>query len=236
MMTESRYNTLRSRVLKLFNILNNRQYEVWVTPTTMMDLDQLRGRYERREEGFANDTTFYSDHQVRRMKIPNIIDLLPNCTSANDLGFRNANDAVVEIYESIQEYISLWCELRSNAPEFPTPSNEELRYLETLAYYLFPMYKKIKPFKMTADINRQLAQDEALNRKGLLGMGMLFGYNKQMDDISFISHLDAAEAQDFMSAEQFVPERQILPVMSSNESLGMLELNTQDNTEWLFRG
>lgn len=236
MMTESRYNALRLRVFHLFNILNNRQYELWITPATMMTTEQLRDRYERREEGFANDTTYYSDHQARRMKIPQIISMLPNCTSSNDLGFRNANDAVVEIYESIQEYISLWCELRVNAPEFPTPPDEELRYLESLAYYIFPMYKKIKPFKMNDEIRRQLIQDQALNRKGLTGLGMLFGYSAKVEEISFISHLDSLSTNNLMSVESFMDDRQVASTIRASDSLGMIETVNHDDSDWLFRG
>jgi hypothetical protein len=236
MMTESRYNALRLRVFKLFNILNNRQYEVWVTPATLMTLEQMRDREQYRQEGFANDNTYYSEFQVRRMKVPQIIDLLPNVTGPNDLGFRDANDTVVEIYESIQEYISLWCEMMTNAPEFPTPPTTELRYLETLAYHLFPMYKKIKPFKMTHDINKQMREDEALNRKGLMGLGMLFSYNKKLDDISFVSHLDALQNTDFATSENFMLDRPAVPTAALADSLAKLETHGNDTTEWLFRG
>ena len=236
MMTESRYNTLRLRVFELHNILANKTYEVWVTPTTLMDLDQVRGRYEQHQEGFANDRNYYSEFQVRRMKVPHIIDVLPNVTGPSDLGFRNANDAVTEIYESIQEYIALWCEVMTNAPEFTSPPITELRYLETLAYYLFPLYKKIKPFKMTHDINRQIEQDAALNKKGLMGLGMLFSYNKQQEDISFISHLDALSNNDFATADTMITDRVTAPSMAMVESLAQLESTGTESADWLFRG
>lgn len=236
MMTNSRYHAIRERVFYLFNILNNRLYEVWVTPTTLMSIEQVRERGQYRQEGFANDNNYYAEFQVRRMEVPKLIDLLPNVTSETDIGFRNANDAVVEIYEAIQEYISLWCELMTNAPEFPTPPRTELRYLETFAYYLFPTYKKIKPFKMTNDINRQLEQDIALNKKGLMGLGMLFSYNKKVDDISFVSHLDALDSTDFVTEDQMLPMRASSPSSAMVDSLAALETGNNDNTEWLFRG
>lgn len=235
-LSHSRYNYVRERIFKLFNVLNNRLYPVWIAPKTTMSIDDLRNRYERREEGFANDATFYDDHQKRKMSIPALIDILPNVTSPGDIGFDNANKNVVEIYESIQEYIALWCEIHNNAPEFSTPPITELRYLETLAYFLFPGYKKIKPFVLENDIEKQIAQDRAVNKVGLMGLGMLFSYSKQKQDISFISHLDALQKTEYVSADEYMHQPVVPNSALVMDSLSRIESSDNTVTDWLFRG
>lgn len=236
-MTQSRYMHIRERVFFLYNILNNRMYGVWVAPKTLMSIEEIRDRSTTVNEGSIPDSNYFNEYQIRKLTIPTIIDLLPNVMGPNDLGFDNAGVVVTEIYESIQEYISLWCEIMTNAPEFKTPSTTELRYLETLAYHIFPLYKKIKPYKVDADIERQMREDKALNRRGLLGLGVLFGYNKKMGEISFVSHLDALSSQgEYLSAEQYGQDAPNVPTHGLMDSLAQLENSTPETSEWLFRG
>lgn len=237
MISHSRYNYVRERIFELFNVINNRAFPLWVAPKSLMDIDQLRGRYEAKQEGYANDAGYYDNHQVRKMTCPQIIDLLPNLTSPDDLGFNNANEVVPEIYESIQEYLMLWCEITTNAPEFSTPPMQELRWLESLAWYLFPMYKRIKPFVLDDDIDKQIKTERALNRVGLAGLSMLFSLSKQKGEISFVSHLDGLQdSSDFISVDTFLGEQR--PTMTPSvvvDSLSQLEA-PPEHSEWIFKG
>lgn len=238
MMSHSRYNQIRDRIFFLFNIINNRAFPAWIAPKSLMDIDQLRERYESRQEGYANDAGYFDNHQVRKMTCPQMIDILPNLTGPDDLGFNNANKVIPEIYESLQEYIMLWCEIMNHAPEFSTPPIKELRWLESLAWYLFPMYQRIKPFVVDYDIEKQMITDRALNKVGLTGLAMLFDYNKQKGEISFVSHLDALQEQDFVTSDALLagPDRPAQTSSAIMDSLTHLESNTTETSEWLFRG
>ena len=237
MISHSRYNYARERIFELFNIINNRAFPLWIAPKTLMDIDQLRDRYEGKQEGYANDAGYYDNHQIRKMTCPQIIDILPNLTSADDLGFNNANEVVPEIYESIQEYLTLWCEIITHAPEFKSPPMQELRWLESLAWYLFPMYKRIKPFVLDDDVEKQMNTEKALNKVGLAGLAMLFNYSKQKGEISFVSHLDGLQdSSDFVSVDSFLADQR--PTMTPSavvDSLSQLETSSE-SSEWLFRG
>lgn len=238
MISHSRYNQIRERIFFLYNIINNRAFPTWIAPKTLMDIDQLRGRYESKQDGYANDAGYYDNHQNRKMTCPQIIDILPNLTTADDLGFSNANVVVPQIYESIQEYIALWCEITNNAPEFKTPPMYELRWLETLAWHLFPMYKRIKPFIIDNDIEKQMLTDKALNRRGLVGLSMLFDYTKKKGEISFVSHLDGLQDRDFVTSDSFLAgaDRPIMPSSAVVDSLSKLESNDSLTADWIFRG
>jgi hypothetical protein len=237
-MSHSRYNQIRERIFFLFNIINNRAFPVFIAPKSLMSIEELRGRYEVKQEGYANDGGYYDNPQSRNMTCPQLIDILPNLTTPDELGFGNANVTVVQMYESLQEYIGLWCEIANNAPEFKTPPMKELRWLETLAWTLFPTYKRVKHFVIDYDIEKQLASDRALNKMGLMGLSMLFDYSKKKGDISFISHLDglSGNSDDIISAENFMSDRPMVSNIAVQDSLSQLESNDTTASEWLFRG
>ncbi|MNM24603.1 hypothetical protein D3C81_350360 [compost metagenome] len=235
----SRYNYIRERLITLFNVINNRTFPVYITPLMMMSLDEMRDRPEYHQDGFVNDNEFYSTHQVRKLKCPAIIDILPNLSSEKDLSFQNANEVIPQIYESIQEYISLWCELRVNAPEFTTPSTEELRKLELLAYSLFGRYKKIKPYldKMK---HKQVAADNAdAEKRNILSLMALFGMKAigtNNDELSFVSHLDELEGGD-VTALSF-ENQPMITAKAVADSLTNIETpqTIQDLGDWIFKG
>lgn len=246
-LTYHRYNTIRERLLALFNVLNHRVYPVWIAPKTLMTTDELRGRYESKQEGFANDTRYYEEHQLRQIKIPQLLDIMENITGPQDIGFNNANKTVVEIYESIQEYIGLWCEVLRHAPEFGAPPRTELRALESLAYIIFPIYKSLKVFSVNQANREQFKYDQALNNQGLAGLGALFSMNrigtKSNEEISFSSHLDALEeinnmpmlGDDAISHNAlFFPPAELTKLAS--DSISSMEDTSPMPNDWIFRG
>lgn len=199
MIGSDRYQVVRSRIIELFNILNNRSYGVWITPESMMTLDQVRERVNYTSDELIGDRDYYSTHQLRKMRITQIVDYLPTLRSFMDLGFQDPNKAIVEIYESTQEYISLWCEVMREAPGLRSPPMDELRTLEGLAMFVFPHYKKIKPYRKSLEA-RRFREDGELEDQGLLGFAALFsfysiGTTKGTDELSFISHLDSYESR-----------------------------------------
>lgn len=234
----SRYNYIRARLLTLFNVINNRIFPVYVTPLMMMSLDEMRDRPEYHQEGFVNDSDYYSTHQIRKLKVPAIIDILPNLASEKDLSFQNANQVIPEIYESIQEYIALWCEIRKNAPEFTTPSTEELRKLELLAYSLFSRYKKIKPY-LDKQKHRQVVADNAdAEKRNILSLMALFGMKAigtGKDDLSFVSHLDELEGNDTSSTVESFDNHPFVVAKAVADSLSTVE-TAKDLGDWIFKG
>lgn len=246
-MLDARYEVVRARLIELYNILSFQTYPVWIAPETLMTTEQLRGRYEQRNEGFANDVNYFTEPQLRELRIPKLMGMLENIDSHEKLGFSNANRVVVEIYESIQEYLSLWCEIiRTNCWRYPPM--EELRKLENIAYLIYPKYKVIKPFKVNQEIREKYRDDAMHNAQGLMGMGALFmmhrmGTGKGEEDYSFVSHLD-----DLNSAPEFLPSTNYqqnqapgwfnhAPASTSPMGDSLLSPEVKGgNPDWLFDG
>lgn len=212
LMPLERYGEVRARLIELHDTCFLKLFDVWIAPEKLLSLDQIRSRPLYHKEGYANDEDYYTTRQKRRYKIPQIFDLLTNIESVHDFGFDKPTKTIVEVYDTIQEYIGLWCEIARNAPECKRPEFSELRKLENLAFILFTEYKRIKPFK-TREINsKRLEQETELNGKGLAGFAALFlgdsAINRhRIGDLSFFSHLDAFEpASGVMGAPMYTPQ------------------------------
>jgi len=239
-----RYGAVRARLIELHSILNHRVYGVWVAPKSLMSMDDLRERYHNNQPGFANDHGYYEEPQLRQMKVPQILGFLGNLLGPQDLGFQKANDAVPSIYESIQEYLALWCEMIRTVPEFKAPPREELRQLEGLAYMLFPAYSKIKPFTVNQAIRDAGKDNKAQEGMGLASLGMLFTMTPMLNkgtgqDISFVSHLDELEGHEnhqYQIDHQAPAPGNFFPTLKvSSDSLSNLE-PVGDTNDWIFRG
>lgn len=244
-----RYISIRERLIALFNVLNNRHFSIWIAPKSMMSMEEIRNREEYSAADTIQDKHYFDEPQLRSMKVSQILSYLDNFTSNQEIGFKNPNSTVVEIYESIQEYLSLWCELMLHAPEHQSPPMKELRQLEKLAYIIFPMYKAIKPFvtnKVIRDIGKD---DQSLNKQGLMGLGALFTMNNASTlknrDFSWVSHLDEYEGRQVggnftdiatLSALYFPPANvSSEPTMIKEaDSIGTVE-QTGDLANWLFK-
>lgn len=242
MMSHSRYTQVRERILELYQIIAFRAYPVWIAPRSMMSLDDLRNRHEYTQDGFANDSDFYNTQQLRSMKIPQIVDLLEHITSPNELGFNNANKVVVEIYESIQEYIRLWCEIMMSNLGFSSPPRKELRALESLAYLIFPTYKAVKHFTVNQRKREQFRNDSALEKRGLAGFAVLFAMNSlgvkdNPDEYSFVSYLDNMDSTiteyTMVSSPSTGPS--FLGGVSLADSIAKISNDDSENT-WVFKG
>lgn len=236
--TYSRYEAIRQRIFKLYNILQNRVYKVGVTPAMTMDMDELRDRELITRDDVLGDHLFFEEYQFRDMTIPNIMDILQYLQSNEEIPFQDANTAVIEIYESIQEYIQLFVEIAMSAPEFRTPPLDELRRLESVAYLIFPTYRKVKKYHAIKDMYRSKKEvnDMATSFNALAGLfGITSGeQGPGKDNIVFISHLDHWLGN---SAPHYVDVKAIQQLQSPQTMTDSLFSSTEAPTqfpEWTF--
>lgn len=259
MLTFARYDFIRNRLIYLYNLVQHRGYRVHIAPEKMMSLEEVRARPTYTQEGFANDTNFYSEMSMRVMRIPMIIQYMENFTSADDIHFERYNKSIVEIYEGLTEYVALWCEIIKHAPDFKAPTFTELRELESLAYLLFNKYKRIKPFVKRESERKQYENDVQLEGQGLAGFRALFGLasmtsgitNGTKDGISFYSPIDelmgttshpsydthTGPAAPLWNPAPFNPEQAVAhqqPVVPF-DSLFATQPQMQMNPDWIFK-
>lgn len=190
-----RYNAIREELITLHNILNNRLYPVRLTPSMMMTVEELRNRETLMNDGMISAGDHYEDYMEVQMECHRIIGILPNLVRERDLGFARPNDHIVEIFESAQQYLRLWVELASNTGEFRIPPLDELRDIESLAYTLYPEYKKIKQYFQLKGFYDRKEDKNREAQDGFLSLAALFGIQSGVDghrdnSVDFISHLE----------------------------------------------
>lgn len=219
-----RYKEIRTRLIYLHRIIAYRLYTVYVTPAMRMTVEQIRDRTEYTQEGFVGDHNYYNEYQPIQLDMASIIDILPNLVNERDLGFLDAHKSVVNIYETIQEYLQLWVELRSKAPEFRIPTINELRNLECLSYSIFPTYKKIKGYlNNSLYINKPPSTEEEAANYAMMTLESLFGMSaigRTKDNrIDFVSHLNHIDGGDELSNAPDVLSRLAISDSISNEDV-----------------
>lgn len=229
-----RYTVIRNRLIELFNILEYRVYPFWIAPEFLMTTDQLRDRFQYVRADQASDPDHHSQPELRQMEVVRLFKYLENFRDHTNLGYGRPNVTVVEIYESIQEYLSLWCELiRANVWQHPPLS--QLRNLESIAYLAFPHYKQIKPFKRDQELSERYKQDSLLNAGGLAGFAALFGMyrigNTREDEISFVSHLDSLNTTNDVMPASSGPS--FISQLTPLDSLSRIEPSGGD-PNWVF--
>lgn len=194
MLDLKRYNFIREEIFRLYNILNNRLYPVRVTPVMMMTVEELRNRETFTRDDAIGDPYVYEDYQEIQMECHRIVKILPNLVKERDLGFAKPNDHIVEIFESAQSYLRLWVELVTNATEFRPPPLDELRDIESLAYCLYPEYKKIKQYLLVRDSYLSKEEQAKEVEDGFMSLAALFGMTPhdmaKKDNLDFISYLE----------------------------------------------
>lgn len=192
----ARYDVIRETLIDLYNTINNRLYPIWIKPSSMMSLDELRERPHQTSLDCIPDENFYERAQRREYRLPDIVKMLPNMMDpAQEIAFDQSNTYIPMIYEAIQEYLYLWVELINELPDLVYPNINELRSIEDIARLIFPTYAQIKPYlDYKKDLEESVIRKE-LAQSGLLGLVGIMTKNKMgsvsnADELSFISHLD----------------------------------------------
>ncbi|EJI5696367.1 hypothetical protein NFI00_000070 [Salmonella enterica] len=191
----ARYNHIRERLIALHDMIQYRQFSVWVAPVMFMDLEELRSRPMYTRDDSVADTQFYETQQLRSMTVTQLLEILPNMVNDTDIGYRDPNDVIPVLYEGLQEYIMLWCEIIKDVPELPHPTLEELKQLEDYAFTLFDMYRRIKPYLEDRERQNQNSVNAKLANMGLASFMGLFkqeriGAKASPEGLSFVSYLD----------------------------------------------
>lgn len=177
------YQQIRKELIEQHAILTTREYRVSFPRQYLMSIDELEGK----EKVYMTTVTDHSAHlrpTLMTVTIERVIDILKRLPDPRILAYKNGKDAI-EIYETVQGYLSNWVEIILHAPEFSHPTIQELYDLEKVAIWAFPQFqheKRMKQFRDERDFSKQTFAHPLLQLTGILA---------QQDDISsFVSHLD----------------------------------------------
>lgn len=192
MISVERYHSIRERLITLHSIITKRTYPVWVFPSHQMTLDQIRNRETYQSDNTIADSDYYNRPVSRQLKIPAIIELLKNVTDEQPLKLNQPNKNVIQVFEVIQEYNSLWYELYLTNSNYGSINPAEIEYLERLSFYLYEDYRKIRMY-----LDNQKHRDAAATNptaasdlSGLMGLLSIDGRGNKKQAPAFISYYD----------------------------------------------
>lgn len=170
MITPERHKSIRKRLSVLWVILTKRLYPVWVLPTHTMSTDEIRDREFKMHENTVPDHEFYERPIERRITIAALIDLMERVNDSSPVTINKAQKNVVEIYETIQEYNSLWYELMITHSGYSNLPMAEIKGLESVSAYLYNDYRKLKLYIINSEQRALGKKDKDLEIDGLAGM------------------------------------------------------------------
>ncbi len=187
----SRYQHIRSRLIDLHAQLSLQPYQIYLPRQFLYTLDELDEIERVSFDGGNYDKGELTRPQLHQFTVADLIDIIPNLDKPGRMGYKTPNRDSIIIYESVQEYISLWCEIISQCPEYSHPPLEELYGLEGVAKWAYYTYADAKAYVTYKEEKNQMAQtyrDPIVNVLMALSTGGKLGNGQQEE--SFISHLD----------------------------------------------
>lgn len=202
------YSKKRERLIELYKIVNSKVFPILTARKYLMSTNELKYREtynlgtDFQEDIYEYNTTFY-------LRIPQLIEILPNLEHFSNMGIVNPMINIPLIYDSIQEYIALWCWFKENYYRFNSPPIEELKEIEGVALWAFLSYNYYKNYKnVKFKINKERAFMQSKKRAidFLNLMNVDNSYNKE----NFVSYVDS-----YISNNE---KHNYTPIVSENHS------------------
>lgn len=194
-MNTERFMYVRTELIKLYRIITKQTFVVYLPLSSFLTLSQLEHMrdnppiqgFEMLEQPIERPYTI--DNLLRAIKI----------TDGNvNIGFRNPRQDIPLMFDTIQNWVKYWCEIKGGAPWVRTPPISELALIEKLGRHIFGHYKHYHYEKINDTLNIQ--SQESITLLDILKGRMMFGEDID-NDISYISYLD-----EYKSSQGYSPE------------------------------
>lgn len=187
-METARYNYVRKELVNLHRIITEETFNIFIPLSSFMTLKQLETARDRPPlTGFETfEETIERPFSIQRMLTA--VEIMGDELS---IGFRHARRDIPYIYESIQNWIKYWIEIKIGFPHIRTAPIEELELIEKLAKHIFGSYAHYHYEKINKTLHiPDIAQASLLD---ILKGRMMYGSDID-EQLSFISHVDEYKA------------------------------------------
>ena len=177
------YRKTRKDLVTLYKVIKERYFSVVAPRSVFFTTEQLERMVRNPPPGgmerFSNPVD----------TLKNIEDIMHAYEIGGDdftMNFKRPSVDVPIIYETIQEYIRLWIDVKINAYGYKTPSINELRALENVSRSLFGVYKYYHHRDRLKRYDGVSESSEFALVNAVMG-GFMLG---EPDELSFISYID----------------------------------------------
>lgn len=179
------YRKARAKLVELYEIMTQRYFTVIAPRYVFLTTEQL----ERLEK---NPPVCGLEPFTRNIEMDVSIERIINAYEIGDdsfeMGFRYPSRDISVIYETIQESIRLWIDVKINSYGYKTADLKELRAMELVAKRLFYAYS----FYYKEEVNSEIETGTNITESGFANMylGMLKYGREDPTEISFVSYID----------------------------------------------
>lgn len=179
-----RYTFLRNELRRLYVVLTEQTFVVSIPLSSFMTLKQLdKAKDNPPLTGFET----LEIPVERPFTVQRILQAVEIMGEDLRIGFRHPRQDIPNLYNSIQDWIRYWIEIKRDAGYLRTPAIPELELIEKFAKHLFGAYAHYHYEKINKTLNVGHAGEMTL-LDALKGR-MMFGTDMD-EQLSFISHLD----------------------------------------------
>lgn len=190
----SRYNHIRESLVALYKTITEETFNVYIPKSSFLSLNQIK---KLENSPPINGIESYDNVVERPLSILRIAQAFSMVGEDDvNLAFRYPRKDIPKIYNTIQDYIMYWLEIKRHYARFDSPGLEELGILEKIAKYVFSAYKEYH----IQEVNDKFgvsSQAEMTLMDYIKGTWM---YGEQyQDNISFISHLAVYREENNLS-------------------------------------
>lgn len=185
------YLNNRKKLIQLYKVIQFTGFDLIVAKQFRMTIEELEGREHISFNGSVPDTGLYNRAVLTNLTIPMMVDIIPNLPTPGHMGYRNpARDSII-IYESIQEYLNIWCNVIRDCAEFAHPTIQELYELELVAQWAYNAYQEYYYQKAIKENKDFLSLNHPEPIHGILRLLLQHGTTeKPKEELSFVSKVD----------------------------------------------
>lgn len=188
-MDTSRYMYVRGELLKLYNIIQNQSFEVILPLTHFLNKQKLEFLEKNPP---INGFGVLETPTCRPYPISRILTAFAIMEDEVQLDFRHPRHDIPLIYNTIQDWIRYWIEIKRGAGYLRTPSIEELELIEKLGRYVFSSYKHYHYEKINKTLH--VPTTDTMTLLDVIKGRMMYGDDIDTD-LSYISYLDEYKSE-----------------------------------------
>lgn len=183
-METERYTFLRKELIRLYSILTGQTFVVVLPLSSFMTLKQLdRAKESPPLTGFET-LEMAVERPFTVLKLLTAVDIMGD---ELQLGFRHPRQDIPFLYNSIQDWIRYWIEIKTNAGYLRTPDIGELELIERLAKYIFRAHAHY--YHENVNKTLHVTHSSEMTLVDILRGKMMFGEGVG-ESLSYVSYLD----------------------------------------------
>lgn len=181
------YKKVRAELVELYTFMTERQFPVVAPRSVFLTTEQLNELERRPPPGGIARFTKQIQIDVTPIRIINAYEIGGD---EFEMGFGRPKRDIPLLYESMQEYIRLWVDVKINSYGYGTASIEELRAIERVTRSLFNIYRYYRQTEEQERMDKITQSDDGEHGLTSLVLGTLKYGMEGFSDVSYVSYVD----------------------------------------------